>query len=278
MNYIRKIFFGLITVLLVFSCKDYESEKNNFIKGSVNTNENGQSKQIRAVKDEKIFDYLPSSTTNQIIKHLYYTLSYKEDKEQAEWVAYELKGSNSKKNTFKRPFFVKDPNVISGSADWKNYKNSGYDKGHLCPAGDMVFDKRAYNETFFTSNIAPQLHDFNDGIWNKLEQKTRYWSVKYERLYVITGGILSSDLETIGKEKVAIPNYFYKIIGSDFGGKFKMIAFLIPHAKSNKPLYDFVVSVDTIEKITRINFFPKLEDRIENNLEKKCDYKEWSFN
>ncbi|WP_100845008.1 DNA/RNA non-specific endonuclease [Flavobacterium sp. 5] len=247
-------------------------------KAFVSISEKEQSNLLSHSFQKGTFDYLPTSTTNQIIKHLYYTLSYNEDKEQAEWVAYELNGSNDKKNKFERPFFIKDPKVTSGSADWKNYKKSGYDKGHLCPAGDMTFDKKAYDETFYTSNIAPQLHDFNDGVWNKLEQKTRYWSVKYKKLYVITGGILSSNLKTIGKENVAVPNYFYKIIGSDLGGKFKMIAFLVPNAKSDKPLYDFVVSVDTIEKMTGIDFFSKLEDKIETNLEKKNDYKEWSFN
>ena len=225
--------------------------------------------------DKKYFPPMISGLFD--VKHLYYTLSYNEDNEQAEWVAYELIGHKGKQKHYQRPFFIKDPNVTTGSADWKNYKNSGYDKGHLCPAGDMISDKKGYDETFYTSNISPQLHAFNEGIWNRLEQKTRYWSVKYEKVYVITGGILSSNLSTIGNEKVAVPNFFYKIIGNISGDKFKMIAFLIPNAKSDKPLYDYVVSVDTIEKMTGIDFFPKLEDKIEANLEKKADYKEWSF-
>ncbi|PKB17128.1 endonuclease G [Flavobacterium sp. 5] len=277
-SYTQIISKYLLIPFCLISCKDYKKEKMLSDKAFVSISEKEQSNLLSHSFQKGTFDYLPTSTTNQIIKHLYYTLSYNEDKEQAEWVAYELNGSNDKKNKFERPFFIKDPKVTSGSADWKNYKKSGYDKGHLCPAGDMTFDKKAYDETFYTSNIAPQLHDFNDGVWNKLEQKTRYWSVKYKKLYVITGGILSSNLKTIGKENVAVPNYFYKIIGSDLGGKFKMIAFLVPNAKSDKPLYDFVVSVDTIEKMTGIDFFSKLEDKIETNLEKKNDYKEWSFN
>lgn len=224
------------------------------------------------------FDFLPSSTTNQIIKHDYFTLSYSEKHEQAEWVAYELKKSYVRNANFKRPYFIEDSKVKTGSADWRNYKKSGYDKGHLCPAGDMEFAINAYNDTFFTSNISPQIHDFNGGIWNRLEQKTRYWATKYDGVYVITGGVLQPSLKTIGKEEVSVPNYFYKILLDNSNGEYKMIAFLVPNIKSNKPIYDFVVSVDRIEKMTGIDFFPKLNDKTENSLEKDSDYKSWSFN
>jgi endonuclease G len=229
------------------------------------------------VSQKKTFDYLPTSTTNQIVKHDYYTLSYNEKCEQAEWVAYELKKSYVRSSNFDRPYFIEDSKVKTGSADWRNYKKSGYDKGHLCPAGDMEFAINAYNDTFFTSNISPQLHDFNGGVWNRLEQKVRYWATKYDGIYVITAGILQPNLKTIGQEQVLVPNYFYKILLDNSNGQYKMIAFLVPNAKSNKPLYEFVVSVDSIEKMTGIDFFPKLDDKTENSLEKNSDYKAWSF-
>ena len=229
------------------------------------------------VNQKKTFDYLPTSTTNQIVKHDYYTLSYNEKYEQAEWVAYELKKSYVRSSNFDRPYFIEDSKVKTGSADWRNYKKSGYDKGHLCPAGDMEFAINAYNDTFFTSNISPQLHDFNGGVWNRLEQKVRYWATKYDGVYVITAGVLQPNLKTIGQEQVLVPNYFYKILLDNSNGQYKMIAFLVPNAKSNKPLYEFVVSVDSIEKMTGIDFFPKLDGKTENSLEKNSDYKAWSF-
>jgi endonuclease G len=219
---------------------------------------------------------LPASTTHQLIRHDFYTLSYSERYEQAEWVAYELK-SNAGSANYKRPYFIQDPKVNSRSADWRNYKNSGYDKGHLCAAGDMKFSEHAFDDTFFTSNVSPQLHAFNDGIWNRLEQKTRYWAGKYNGIYVVTGGILKPGLKTIGKEKVAVPDAFYKILLRQTNGKYEIIAFVVPHSDSNKPLYDFVVSVDQIEKMTGIDFFPDLDDATENNLERRNDYKAWSF-
>jgi endonuclease G len=223
-------------------------------------------------------NFLPTSTTNQIIIHDNYTLSYNEKYEQAEWVAYHLMKNQLKGSNFQRPFFIEDPKVKTQSADWRNYKKSGYDKGHLCPAADMKFSKNAFNDTFYTSNISPQLHSFNDGVWNRLEQKVRYWTSKYNDLYVITGGVLQNGLKTIGKENVAIPNYFYKVLVYKSGSKINMIGFLVPHRESNLPLYKFVVPVDKIEGLTKIDFFPKLENALEKKLEKNSDYKDWSFN
>ena len=223
------------------------------------------------------FDYLPTSTTNQIIKHKFYSLSYHEKYEQAEWVAYELKKEHLIGTNRKRPFFEPDKKVKTKSANYRNYKNSGFSKGHLCPAGDRKFSEEAYNETFLTSNISPQKLDFNGGVWNRLEQKTRFWASKERHLYVITGGVLNDELATIGKEKVAIPKYFYKILLDNSEPEVKAIAFLIPHKESKEPLLNFVVSIDSIEKLTHLDFFPALNDSIENQLEKSSNYKKWSF-
>ncbi|HKX87102.1 MAG TPA: DNA/RNA non-specific endonuclease [Flavobacterium sp.] len=229
-----------------------------------------------AVLNEQDF-YLPTTTTGIIVRHQYYTLSYAEVHEQAEWVAYELKKSDIIYSNHKRPYFIDDPKVNTGSASWKNYIRSGYDRGHLCPAGDRRFSKKAFDETFYTSNITPQRNDFNAGIWNRLEQKTRYWAKKYDGLYVVTGGVLSPKLKSIGKEDVSVPEYFYKVLIDKSSGKYKAIGFLVPHKESDNALYTYVVPIDTIEKMTGLDFFSKLPDAIENKLEKSSDYKGWSF-
>jgi endonuclease G len=94
----------------------------------------------------------------------------------------------------------------------------------------------------------------------------------------VTAGVLQPNLKTIGKEKVAVPNYFYKIVLDEYQGKYRMIAFLIPNDESKRPLYEFVVSVDKIEQLTGIDFFYQLPDVVENQLEKSSNYKDWSFN
>ena len=221
--------------------------------------------------------FLPTSTTGQVVHHQNYSLSYSEPHEQAEWVAYELKASHLSSTNHKRPYFQIDNTVKTGAAHWRNYKNSGYDRGHLCPAADRRFTQDAHDETFLTSNVSPQEHKFNAGVWNRLEQKVRYWAKKNDGVFVVTGGVLKGNMKSIGDEDVSVPNQFYKVILDNTNGKIKMLAFLMDHKDSGLPLYKFVVSVDTIETLTGIDFFPELEDSIENTLEASSSYKSWSF-
>ncbi len=229
-------------------------------------------------KDNTNEYFLPTSTTGQIVHHEGYSLSYSEPHEQAEWVAYELKKTHLSNTNFKRPYFEIDNAVKTKAAHWRNYKKSGYDRGHLCPAGDRKYSKAAHDETFLTSNVSPQIHAFNAGIWNRLEQKTRYWARKYDGVFVVSGGVLKGNMKTIGEEKVSVPNQFYKVIIDNNSGKTKLLAFLLPHKESNKPLYEYVVSVDKIEALTGIDFFPELDDAKEKRLEASNSYKNWSFN
>ncbi len=226
---------------------------------------------------EPDFNYLPKSTTGAVVKHKYYTLSYFEKYEQAEWVAYELRKDQIVYIHLDRPYFEQDPLVKTGSADWVNYKDSGYTKGHLLPAADRKFSITAYNETFLTSNISPQTYEFNAGIWLVLEEQVRKWAERYDQLYIVTAGVLKPGLQTIGYEDVAVPEYFYKVILDYKEPEIKAIAFLIPHEDLDRPLTDFVISIDDLEEITHIDFFPELPDDLENKLESSTDYSKWKF-
>lgn len=264
-NLIFKVVLGVF--LTLSSCKESEAAPK--------VEESKPSVETVAPFGKVSFDFYPTSTTGVVIQREGFAFSYSEEFEQSEWVAYVLTSDDFSNRNFNRPFFIEDPKVKTRSADWRNYKKSGYDKGHLCPAGDRKSSYKAFEETFYTSNISPQLHGFNDGVWNRLEQKVRYWAKKYDGLYVVTGGVLSDNLKSIGEENVAVPNYFYKILMTRDGKR--MIGFLVPHEDSEKALYEFVMDVDTIEKMTGIDFFPKLPDTLENKMEKSNDYKEWSF-
>ena len=221
-------------------------------------------------------DLLPSSTKNAIVVHNHFMLSYSEPHEQAEWVAYTLKKSHLTYDDRKRPYFIEDPKVRTKSADWKNYKRSGYDRGHLCPAGDRRFSEYAYNETFYTSNITPQNKEFNAGVWNRLEMQVRQWCRRYGTIYVITGGVLKGNMEEIGDEDVDVPNAFYKILVRENADSYKVLAFLMPHKESNLPLSEFLVSVDQLESLTGLNFFENLKD-VESQLEGQVDTSGWKF-
>ncbi|MFL1011766.1 DNA/RNA non-specific endonuclease [Flavisericum labens] len=267
----KRTIYSIIAFLIVFGIYAYEHFLNQEEKAEIVS-------EGKKTKTETKAYFLPTSTTGQIVHHDGYSLSYNEEYEQAEWVAYELKKSHLSSTNFKRPYFEIDQAVKTDAAHWGNYKNSGYDRGHLCPAGDRRYSKEAYDETFLTSNISPQEHEFNSGVWNKLEQKVRYWARKYDGVFVVTGGVLKGQLNTIGEEDVAVPRQFYKIVLDYNNGAAKMIGFLLPHKQSNQPLYKFVVPADSIEAVTDIDFFPRLDDALENKLEAYSDYKLWQFN
>ena len=127
--------------------------------------------------------YLPSSTTDMIVHHPYFSLSYDEKHEQAEWVTHILTRERLQMPWHDRPNrFEPDEKVPSGSATWYDYRGSGYDRGHLVPAADMAFNEDAIVSSFLMSNISPQSHDFNKGIWKELEELGRSWAKKYKKL------------------------------------------------------------------------------------------------
>jgi len=220
---------------------------------------------------------LPASTSGEIVIHSNYTLSYNERYEQAEWVAYVLNRSHLTYDDRERPDYIEDPKISTKSADWRNYKGSGYDRGHLCPAGDRRFSDYAYNETFYTSNITPQKNDFNSGIWNELEMRIRKWAKQYDGLYIITGGVLEEGLSTIGEEDVAVPEWYYKIVVKEDGKDIKALAFLIPHQDTKEPLAKFLVTVDDLEEISGIDFFSKMDEDTESRLEQSLNSNYWNI-
>ena len=215
--------------------------------------------------------YLPRSSKREYASHDYFSLSYNEEHEQARWVAYNLSAEQIVDNNFDRPYFEQDPQIRTGSAHWRNYKNSGYDRGHLVPAADMEFDYQVYKSTFLTSNVSPQLHEFNSGVWNYLEQRVRRWAKENDGVFVLTGGVLKDPIGTIGSEEVSVPSAFYKIILDNYRDEYRVIAFLIPHEKDPGSYKDYIVTVNEIEAATGIDFFNNAPKELEEDLESRID-------
>ncbi len=218
-------------------------------------------------------EYLPKSN-GEVIKHSYYTLSYLEDFEQAEWVYYVLTPKMLRGNVRRTNNFRADPKISTGSAQLSDYRNSGYDRGHLVPAGDMKLNNLAMSESFYMSNMSPQSVSFNRGIWKKLEYIIRGWASEGE-IHIATGGILISGLQEIGYNRVDVPKYFYKVVYAPNYNK--MIAFILPNKKGQKALKNYVVSVDKVEELTNIDFFPQLLDEVEERLENRVNLSDWTF-
>ncbi len=215
------------------------------------------------------------SQKDQIIRHTAYTLKYNEKYEQAEWLAYRLTANDLAGKTKRKNSFKYDTAVKTWSATPEDYRKSGYDRGHLAPAADMKRSKKAMRESFLMSNISPQDPNFNKGIWKKLEEQVRDWVGKNGELYIVTAGILQGKMKTIGKNRVAVPNYFYKALLDYKKPELKAIAFVIQNKSSKEPLYRYAVSIDSLEKVTGINFFAALPDKTENKLEASFDLSKW---
>ena len=221
---------------------------------------------------EKQVDFLlPAFSGNdEIIRHDGYVLRYRDTYEQADWVAYPLL-ENEVFGDAERDYaqFRPDPMVESGTALPTDYTRSGYDRGHLAPAGDFKFSQRLMRESFYMSNVSPQAPQFNRGIWKELEEQVRAWAVRDGGLYVVTGPVLRPGLPTIGKQnEVAVPEYFYKVILYCRNPEIRIIAFLMRNEASDNSLKQFVVPVDEVEKMTGIDFFPKIPDPMEQELER----------
>jgi len=219
--------------------------------------------------------YLPSSH-GELVEHTYITLSYSEADEQAEWVYYELTPEFVAGNAKRSDDFRQDPKVSTASAQLSDYAGSGYDRGHLCPAGSMTINGTAMSESFYLSNMSPQLPAFNRGGWKELETLVRKWVAEYDRLYVITGPVLRGANMHIGPDKVTVPNFYYKVIYAPNQGE--MIAFVMPNAKIDHELKEYAVAVDEVERLTGIDFFAGMEDKMETRLEGNVAVTKWDFN
>ena len=142
-----------------------------------------------------------------------FSFLYNEKHEQSNWVAYELTKKEVKLKVVQRQNkFLPDPLVVTGSATNADYLKSGFDRGHLAPAADMQWSQDAMAESFFYSNICPQIPNFNRGAWKQLEEITRRWALENESIYVVTGPVLTDSLRKINNSRVSIPNQFFKVI------------------------------------------------------------------
>tara|TARA_B100001142_G_scaffold41284_1_gene36869 strand:+ start:2101 stop:2529 length:429 start_codon:yes stop_codon:yes gene_type:complete len=141
----------------------------------------------------------------------------------------------------------------------------------------MKFSREAMSESFYMSNMSPQNASFNRGIWRELEEQVRNWANENNHIYVITGGVLNSCSNYIGENQVGIPEYYYKIILDYNEPDIKAIALVLPNKKGDKDLSSYIKSIDYIEDITGIDFFPELPDPLEKSLESQASKYQWSW-
>ena len=148
----------------------------------------------------------------------------------------------------------------------------------MAPAADFRWSAEAMDDTFYLSNMCPQTHAFNAGIWSDLESAIRSMAYEDGSIYVVTGPVLTDGpYDTIGENKVAVPSYFYKVVLDYSEPTLKAIGFILPHENSKNPLSYFAVTVDEVEERTGLDFFPLLPDSTEEKLESSLDTSLWAL-
>lgn len=171
--------------------------------------------------------------------------------------------------------FETDSTVEGCARPW-DYTLSGYERGHMVPARDLLWSREALHHSFKMTNVCPQAKSLNEGGWAKLEEKVREWCRRDSALIVVTGPILSAHMKTIGKQHIAVPRHFFKIVLAPYGKVAKAIAFIYPNGACNRSLSHYAVSIDSIEKLTGMDFFDALPNELEHNLESNVNLDLWT--
>lgn len=215
----------------------------------------------------------------QIMVKRGFTVSFNPNTKLPNWVAYELTANETDGPwTRKGLRFMPDPNCHSRQADHEDYRNSGYSRGHLAPAGDMKWDSVAMVESFYFTNCIPQDKELNNGRWNQLEMKTRSWAKEYGRVYVISGPVfLDDDTLRIGHNGVAVPDACYKALLAPIEDGYSAVAFVMQNGGENRSIKECAITVNQLEALLRLDLFFNLPNEIENMIESKIVWEDWNL-
>lgn len=204
------------------------------------------------------------------------TISFNTSAHQPNWVAWELTRSEADGNIPRENKFYCDESV-KGCADPYDYNYSGYDRGHMAPAGDMKWSEEAMHSSFSMANISPQAKSLNTGAWKNLEEKCRLWAKTDSAIYIICGPILTDKpIDHIGDNRVPVPARFFKVILSLADNSPHGIGFIMPNDKVIGGMQAAAVSIDQVERETGHDFFAALPDSIEKIVESQNDFHYWS--
>ena len=215
------------------------------------------------------------SESDQMIDRSGFALGYSSGRRQALWVSYILTAEHLNAKQVRRSNkFRPDPLLKFDPVRPQQYNRTGFDRGHLAPASDMTYSRETMEQSFYMTNISPQLPACNRGVWKRIETQIRAWARQESQLYVITGPIFCGEERFMKNTDIRIPDAFYKV-ALDMSPPMKMITFIVPNRASKKPIRSFVVTVDEVEAITGMDFFSNLDDATENELEKHSDIGEW---
>lgn len=203
-------------------------------------------------------------------------VSFNPDCHIPNWVSWELTADETDGDVSRSNKFMADPDVPQSAETW-DYSYSGYDRGHMAPAGDMRWDKEAMSQTFYMTNICPQVKTLNAGSWKRLEEKCRQLAEADSAIYIVCGPVIDGKpIEYIGDTRVYVPRKFFKVIISPYTVPARGIGFIMPNGKVKGGMQACAVPIDSVESLTGHDFFASLPDDVEQDIESQCDFHHWS--
>lgn len=213
--------------------------------------------------------------SEQIIKKKSYIASYNKDTKIANWVAWHLTSEHTEGSIGRGNMFHEDEEVPSPKATVEDYKGSGWSRGHMCPAGDNKWDAEAMYQSFSLINVCPQNASLNSGLWNSLEIDCRNWAKRFHDIYIICGPVFfQQNHEVIGFNEIYVPEAFFKVVLC-LNGKPKGLGVIVKNTAGNKKKDIYYNSIDQVERITGMDFFPLLSDDVEDEVESNLDMDMW---
>ena len=213
--------------------------------------------------------------SEQIIRKTSYIVSYNKNTKIPNWVAWHLTAPHTDGPISRMSNFYEEESVATPRATLEDYRGSGWSRGHMCPAGDNKWDETAMYESFSLVNVCPQNANLNSGLWNSIEIDCRRWARQFGDVYIVCGPLLyNKEHETIGANKVVVPEAFFKVVLC-LQGRPKAIGFVVKNNAGTKKKDQYVNTVDEVERITGYDFFPALPDDIENEVESHADIDDW---
>ncbi len=225
--------------------------------------------------DKEIPVITPSSLPVQILVRKAFILSYNKLTKCPNWVAWHLTSDHINGPIGRSNAFYEDEEVPAPRATNEDYKGSGWSRGHMCPAGDNKWDVEAMNQSFCLTNVCPQDASLNSGLWNSIEIDCRNWAKRFQDIYIICGPVFyKQEHELIGINKVCVPEAFFKVVLC-LNGKPKGMGFVVKNNAGTKKKDLYFNSIDQVERITGLDFFPALPDSIENEVEAHANIDDW---
>ena len=267
----------LIAILLFINCSPsiintssvtVTSREENSLSSSTSVNLTGVPEAYRN------FSPLPLRK-EYILDYSGFVLEFDTNARNATWVCYMLCRSQLGDGVERTRNFRQENRLGNLSPRDAEYRNSGFDRGHLAPAADMSFSAQSMYDSFYLTNVSPQAPAFNRGIWKELEAQIRSFAIEKDTIWVVTGPVLSSDLPKMGTTNISIPELFYKVVYAADKAGAQGIAFLMRNEAGSDELKNYAVSIDSIESITKINFFPLLSLQEEQQIEATFNIKAW---